>query len=915
VVSIMFSKPFKWRRKQKDIVDKVIWAIESGYDNVLVDASTGIGKSIINYAVAKHFYESRGYASFYTTPQVVLLDQLENDELIDIAVIKGRRNYKCEIDRKKTAHNGPCRTKRGFNCNVECEYRVKREIAKSSPISAMSFAYLIFDRFLPDGVGFGDRDILIVDEGDDIESWAVEFGSFTFKTKSNLKADSIYDVVSWVSTVMKVAENRIMEIKSMSEIPDSKLKELEKLEKYYYKLLMFVNKVNANPRNWAYDTRNKKVLVEPVDVGDILNDLIWCRGSKRIISSATIISKEMFVRTTGLKGKSFMIRTGSIFPVENRPVYYWPIAKMTKEERSNGYNDICRAVDKIIDRYRGHRILVHAHSYEIAKEVYNRVNSDVRVGIHDSKNRNDMMNRFIRGELDVLVSVGFNRGVDLKGDLCRCQIITKCFTDKNYILTPDGLVPVYKLKPGDKVISYNIKTGMFEEDEVVRMYKEYYNGVVYRFTDKAYDVEVTPDHVMVGAKRKHGSHKWGDYRKRSVRDLLIGRTKVPVSGYKNGSEVVNLFDFVLDDELIRVKVDDLAKIGGVSVKSNNGMSSVINKYFNTSSLYYDGNTREYVFKKSDIKYVDEGLLNVIKYQGRPRCKTIPLTYDAGDFLELCGWYISEGYVQEYLGDGGISGTSRKVVICQDGDSPLFDRIMLLLNRMGITYHIANGRKIVITSDLLYRFMKDMFGSGARNKKIDKWVYNFSSVCIKRMFESMVLGDGCIRGGYEYYTSSKRLVDDIKLLVRFIGMYVTNVRNRRNAYELHISNRTAVVIPDVVTESWYSGYVYCPTVKRNGTVVAGINGKLIVTGNCPFPSVESPRVKELWVERKSWKWARYQAIKNLVQASGRIVRSEDDWGHTYILDSSFGFLFRYKKEFPKYFVEAVQEIHDIGEVIK
>ena len=83
---------------------------------------------------------------------------------------------------------------------------------------------------------------------------------------------------------------------------------------------------------------------------------------------------------------------------------------------------------------------------------------------------------------------------------------------------------------------------------------------------------------------------------------------------------------------------------------------------------------------------------------------------------------------------------------------------------------------------------------------------------------------------------------------------------------------------------------------------------------PYPDTSDIRVRELWINRKAWNWARYQAIKNIVQAYGRVVRAEDDWGVTYILDESFSHLFRYKSQFPKWFVEAVKEVKDLEEVV-
>ena len=87
----------------------------------------------------------------------------------------------------------------------------------------------------------------------------------------------------------------------------------------------------------------------------------------------------------------------------------------------------------------------------------------------------------------------------------------------------------------------------------------------------------------------------------------------------------------------------------------------------------------------------------------------------------------------------------------------------------------------------------------------------------------------------------------------------------------------------------------------------------VITKCPFPSLSDVRVRELWVNRKAWNWARYVTIRNLVQTCGRIVRAEDDWGYTFILDRSFEYLWKYAGYFPLYFTEAVKFVDSLDEV--
>lgn len=56
------------------------------------------------------------------------------------------------------------------------------------------------------------------------------------------------------------------------------------------------------------------------------------------------------------------------------------------------------------------------------------------------------------------------------------------------------------------------------------------------------------------------------------------------------------------------------------------------------------------------------------------------------------------------------------------------------------------------------------------------------------------------------------------------------------------------------------------------------------------------------------WYIQDAIVKIVQAYGRIVRNENDYGRTYILDSEFyRLLMSYRNMFPKWFLDAVKII--------
>ena len=71
---------------------------------------------------------------------------------------------------------------------------------------------------------------------------------------------------------------------------------------------------------------------------------------------------------------------------------------------------------------------------------------------------------------------------------------------------------------------------------------------------------------------------------------------------------------------------------------------------------------------------------------------------------------------------------------------------------------------------------------------------------------------------------------------------------------------------------------------------------------PFGNLGDP-----WMKAKltrSGEWYENRASTEVAQMIGRVVRSETDYGITYILDSAFG---RIKKHLPSYVKVAIEEM--------
>ncbi|WP_331235510.1 ATP-dependent DNA helicase [Natronorarus salvus] len=77
--------------------------------------------------------------------------------------------------------------------------------------------------------------------------------------------------------------------------------------------------------------------------------------------------------------------------------------------------------------------------------------------------------------------------------------------------------------------------------------------------------------------------------------------------------------------------------------------------------------------------------------------------------------------------------------------------------------------------------------------------------------------------------------------------------------------------------------------------------------CPYLSTSDSRVAHR-LERGQWAWYRRAALRTVIQACGRVVRGPDDYGATYLADSSLLGLFdRTRTDMPPWFREQVDRM--------
>ncbi len=454
-----------YRGTQEQALRDIRDAFEAGNDVVLVRAPTGSGKSLLARAVAGCARKiddadpSDATGAYYTTPQVSQLDDVAADDLLsDLNVIRGKSNYSCILpdERNTPVNQAPCVRERGYDCSVKhrCPYFSDRAIASNRDIAAMTLAY--FMQTAGSEV-FRTRDVVVIDEAHGLAQWAemyatIQLGPRTVPFWDDLRVpeiDSLDRAVRYAENLAQICGRRKDDLLAQDSLSLSEVRERDRLQELIGELDWFVSDYRdpESPTTWLVDQSEPSsarvesradgdepaggpLTIKPMSPEKYLKHTVWDRGNKFALLSATILNKDAFCRQVGLNPENVaLVDVEHTFPVENRPLYDVTQGKMTYEHRSETTPKIARTIVRLMQHHPDEKGLVHAHSYDIQERLADML-SDFGVGdrvrTHDRDGRDAALDAWkASDDPDVFLSVKMEEALDLKGDLCRWQVLCK----------------------------------------------------------------------------------------------------------------------------------------------------------------------------------------------------------------------------------------------------------------------------------------------------------------------------------------------------------------------------------------------------------------------------------------------------------------------------------------------------------
>lgn len=434
-----------YRPYQKEAILKALNAfVEQDYEVFCLDAPVGFGKSPVILTIERVLAEL-DLNSYYTTPLIILQDQLEEFE--DLPQIKGRGNFICLDNPEVSCANGECQIDDKYKCSSkeQCLYLVQRDKCINSPMCGMNTSYMM----AVSQKVFEPRFMFACDEAHSVPEWGNGYVSVSIR-ESDVKFIPEFPAgfpayILWLEKMvypkMKEKVDNLKE--QVLNFGKSKRKAMLGLFEEYKAAKELCTKINmlsydykTYNEDWTYDIVadkwGNKIVFKPITSGRFLKHILWSRGEKILLSSGTI-TPEIFIHEGGLNGRAYdskdcVIEVQSDFNPKKSPIIYKAIGKMTNDYKPFTFPKIINEMNKFIGARTDRKGIIHTFSYENAVYIKEHIAPELRgmMYMQEKDNRSNSLEDWMNiKEPSFFVSTNMTEGLNLKGDSCRYQIYTK----------------------------------------------------------------------------------------------------------------------------------------------------------------------------------------------------------------------------------------------------------------------------------------------------------------------------------------------------------------------------------------------------------------------------------------------------------------------------------------------------------
>jgi Rad3-related DNA helicase len=421
----------EWREQQDDAIERISVAF-CGKKFFLLDSPTGSGKSLVALSTSKLNPGKTVILTF--TKQ---LQRQYKEDFPYIKEVRGRGNFTCALNPQFKVDEAPCAI--GFTrCNAmgQCDYHIQKAEAVSALNAGIPVVtnYSYFLREANSGKQLSNLNLLICDEGRLAEGALQRYIQIRIRRRDLERCKirqpswtTIRQAIQWARDkypeVLSAYESAREYMKSAtdpfsSDILISQTNSLKNLCRELHKL------GNIDP-TWIMYSFKGSWMFKPVWVRKLTAPLF--SHAQHILLQSALLLPKYTANLLGIPEDEFEEQTlPCLFPVDRRPFYYWPIARITYKAKDTEYQKLSFAIDQIISEHPGDKAIIHTVNYALAKRVIDGSKYKDLFITHDAFSREEAIERFLNTEHTILVSPSVLHGLDARFERATYQIFAKC---------------------------------------------------------------------------------------------------------------------------------------------------------------------------------------------------------------------------------------------------------------------------------------------------------------------------------------------------------------------------------------------------------------------------------------------------------------------------------------------------------
>uniref|UniRef100_A0AAU8KXI3 DNA helicase n=1 Tax=Serratia phage Kevin TaxID=3161161 RepID=A0AAU8KXI3_9CAUD len=454
------------------IVEAIDAYVNKGKRHVIIEAPTGVGKSLIGITIHLVLNElvmdgnpTGQFRTTISTPTKGLQDQYAKEDCVNMSILKGKKNYRCLVNSEIYYNSIPCRIqcKDGMCSSRRCPYVQARQTWCNMAVLRCTNAAMLVEMCSSLCMEPHNRaDFLILDEchkmphalldhtimtysrasmkgietlpGGDLIVQAIEF---ILKYTSQYELGVLYTLDSTLSGLFEATLDQVENLLDVldgwmerEDLTDVQIMRLSDVVDTLHNLSDYCG-IMSNTQAKTFIVHEKEegmITFKAVLPSDVSEFGMFRKADYYLHMSATICGIPSYAQTLGIKANDFhSIQVANPIPVDNRRINFLPVMKVANKLEDFEYKRLVENIDDIIEHHEGQNGIIHTVSYDRAEKFlqYSRHRQHIVVP-RTRKALLEALDNAVRNKRRIIIaSPAMVEGYDFKGDLSRFQIILK----------------------------------------------------------------------------------------------------------------------------------------------------------------------------------------------------------------------------------------------------------------------------------------------------------------------------------------------------------------------------------------------------------------------------------------------------------------------------------------------------------